>query len=33
MMRLPTIRPGLGVTVDIDKIDDRTLRTQTLIAL
>ena len=30
MVAVPTERPGLGVTVDVDRVDDLTVRQETL---
>ena len=32
MVTVAADRPGLGVTVDVDRVDDRTVRTRTLTA-
>ena len=32
MVTVPADRPGLGVTVDVDRVDDLTVRTRTLTA-
>ena len=32
MVTVPADRPGLGVTVNVDRIDDLTVRTRTLTA-
>ena len=32
MVRVPTDRPGIGVTVNVDRIDDLTVRTEAFFA-